>query len=111
MSLEDRFRVVQFHHIDDPRCLQPLELALEHHEIKEHEKSLEVARLRSKLTALFLRAGWEGDGEIECIFIAPCFLSSGDTFCEIVYHVKQSNNGTSWLAIPKDSSFSLPNLE
>jgi hypothetical protein len=31
-----------------------------------------------------------------------------DTWCTTIYHVKQSNNGTSWLAVPKGFRFVMP---
>ena len=56
---------------------------------------------------VFMKAGWEGDGKIE-IFAIPPVVSKGsgpDGF--IIWHVKQGNNGTSWLA----SELPLPEIE
>lgn len=46
-------------------------------------------------------AGWEGDGKIGLLWLPP-FLDAGveDTYGVCVWHVKQKNNGTSWLASP-----------
>lgn len=46
-----------------------------------------------------LKAGWEGDGEIRVLWLPP-FAGVGveDTFGHILWHVKQGNNGTSWIA-------------
>ncbi|WP_343077827.1 MULTISPECIES: hypothetical protein [Pseudomonas] len=43
--------------------------------------------------------GWEGDGELELLWIPP-FIGVGveDTYGIVCFHVKQSNNGTSWFA-------------
>ncbi len=57
---------------------------------------------------IFQKSGWEGDGEINCIALSPCFSGRDDGWCDIIYHVKQSNNGTSWPAIPKSLKLQLP---
>lgn len=56
----------------------------------------------------FLRAGWEGDGVIQLLWFPP-FLQIGieDTWGTVVWHVKQKNNGTSFIASPEI----IPNLE
>jgi hypothetical protein len=108
-SLRDEVYVVSFSHIDDDRCLRPL---VEDVTGPFSEPGAEEYRkekdLRAELHLLFRAHGWEGDGEIKCMFLAPCFLDRWDGWCETVYHVKQSNNGTSWLAIPKGMKLSLP---
>lgn len=111
MTIKDDHYVVDFSHIDDYRCLRPLrEAVLDPHtgEPADSAASLkEEQRLRSELAVLFRDAGWEGDGEINCIFVPPC-LFGGDGWCGIIYHVKQSNDGISWLAIPNAMRLSLP---
>jgi hypothetical protein len=112
MAIKDDHYVVDFHHIDDYRCLRPLrEAVLDPHTGEPTDAAAsreEEQRLRSELVALFTDAGWEGDGDIECIFVPPCLFGGEDGWCGIIYHVKQSNNGTSWLAIPKGMRLSLP---
>jgi hypothetical protein len=54
--------------------------------------------------ALFLEAGWAGDGEIELIWIPP-FMFRGTRIPEftvgvIIWHVKQDNDGLSWILTP-----------
>jgi hypothetical protein len=46
-------------------------------------------------------AGWEGDGTIRLLWLPP-FVLPGEDLCfgEWIWHVKQSNNGTSWIASP-----------
>jgi hypothetical protein len=53
----------------------------------------------------FSAAGWEGDGDIGVIWIPP-FVDVGveDTWGTYLWHVKQANNGTSWIA----SEYPLP---
>lgn len=101
----DHYRVISFQHIDDYRCFQPLSASLNdgcEADDQSQDTSEELEILRNDLRNLFLDAGWEGDGTIECTFLAPPFSRSGYSNCEIIYHVKQSNNGTSWLAIPRN---------
>ena len=54
----------------------------------------------------FLQEGWEGDGEIGLIWIPP-FVDIGleDTHGTYVWHVKQQNNGISWLLSPVKLGF------
>jgi hypothetical protein len=100
------YYVVDFHFIDDHRCLQPLS---ESNVIGESPlKSSEVEYKRNELSKLFKKSGWEGDGEINCMFLAPFFAGRDDGHCEIIYHVKQSNNGTSWVAVLKGLRVSIP---
>lgn len=58
---------------------------------------------------LFRNAGWNGDGEIQLIWVPPFMLSSGFTLNEealgmIIWHVKQEEDGISWLLSPKKIS-------
>lgn len=46
---------------------------------------------------LLRRAGWEGDGKLRLIWLPPFVFREHDTIGELIWHVKQSNNGTSWL--------------
>jgi len=111
MAIKDRYRVVDFHYIDDFRCIAPLSEAVRDVHVDEPKSEAsrqEEQQLRSELAEFFADAGWEGDGEIGCIFVPPCLFGGEDGWCDIIYHVKQSNNGTSWLAIPKDMRLSLP---
>lgn len=98
------YDVTEYEHIDDFRCFKPLAQVFQEDDLDPEDARLhaeKVATLRAGLSELFADAGWEGDGEINCIFIAPPFSSRGWTNCEIVFHVKQVNNGISFLAIPK----------
>ncbi len=51
----------------------------------------------------FKQAGWEGDGEVGILWLPP-FVGVGveDTWGSYIWHVKQSNNGLSWLAGDSD---------
>lgn len=54
---------------------------------------------------LLKKTGWEGDGTLELLWLPPFIgVGVGDTYGVVCFHVKQSNNGTSWFA----SKFKLP---
>ncbi len=53
---------------------------------------------------LFLEAGWDGDGEVELMWIPSFMLSEGADYYTTdgitLWHVKQLEDGTSWLLSP-----------
>jgi hypothetical protein len=106
MTIKDTHYAVDFQFIDDFRCLRPLIESVGDSDSDEIRKQVE--NLRSELSTFFSDAGWEGDGDIGCIFVAPCLCGGEDGWCRVIYHVKQSNNGMSWLAIPNGMRLSLP---
>jgi len=113
-KIKDNYHVLDYTHIDDYRCFHPLARVVEDFEfdsLTPEQKRQHVEELHAELTDLFRQAGWEGDGTIECYFVPPCFGNHGDdggTHCIAIYYVKQSNNGTSWLAIPNGFELRLP---
>jgi hypothetical protein len=113
-KIKESYYIVDYHHIDDYRCFHPLVCDIQDaafESLAPVEKHQREEELRIELANLFRQAGWEGDGTIECFFVPPCFSrhgDDGDTSCITIYHVKQSNNGTSWLAIPNGFKFRLP---
>jgi hypothetical protein len=99
-----QFRVIRFQHADDFRCFQPLRAFTAEMSYFEEPSArfidIQTEELHRRLTEFFLKFGWEGDGEINCVIVPPFFLQHGYSLCEVVFHVKQSNNGTSFIAIP-----------
>lgn len=55
--------------------------------------------------ASFNKAGWEGDGTINIIWLPPFLFKGGETHGACVWHVKQANNGTSWLCADRPYEF------
>lgn len=111
--IKDTHYVVDYFVIDDFRCFRPLSEAADSPEHCDFLQEFNLTstteeQLREELRELFLDYGWEGDGEINCMFLPPCFLGTEDGYCEIIYHVKQKNNGVSWLAIPNGTQLGLP---
>lgn len=53
----------------------------------------------------FKKHGWDGDGEIQILWLPPFIsLENKDTYGKMVFHVKQIEDGISWIAAP----FQLP---
>lgn len=61
-----------------------------------------------KLRTTLKECGWEGDGELGAMMVPPFFSVNGYSRWFPVFHVKQSNNGTSWIA--SESELSVENL-
>ena len=66
--------------------------------LKDADKYLEIAK------AIFLESGWAGDGEIRLMCIPP-FMFKGKRTEEftngvVVWHVKQKEDGLSWILSP-----------
>jgi hypothetical protein len=76
------FFVYSYHHDDDGAGWQPLT----------------DPETITTLTSLFKECGWEGDGKLEWMLVPPFFGDSTWNHWFRIYHVKQSNNGTSWIA-------------
>ena len=104
--IRDAYYFVSYHHIDDRSADRPLGEAL-----GLPEDAPPVRNLRALLSMFFKEFGWRGDGEVRCIFIPPCFLGGvEDGWCKVIFHVKQHDNGTSFLAIPAECEASLDML-
>lgn len=60
----------------------------------------------SEVEELFKNHGWDGDGEIGLIWLPPFVgLEVEDTYGILCFHVKQTDNGTSWIASPAPLQF------
>ncbi len=106
----EHYHIVDFQFITDTRCLRTLHESIDPdlYESPDDAQLKRVDELKELLAQMFSKAGWEGDGDINCIFVPPCLFGGEDGWTEIIYHVKQSNNGMSWLAIPRSMSLSMP---
>jgi hypothetical protein len=100
--IRDKYRVVDFGQIDDTRCLRPLEDAVQDEPLAQERLDL----IRAQLGQAFRQEGWNGQGEITCIFIPPCFCYQESQECVTVFHV--SHGEQSWLAIPEGVELSMP---
>lgn len=63
-------------------------------------------RTIEEIRSLFSAHGWEGDGKIGILWFPP-FVGVGpeDTYGHYVWHVKQRNNGVSWIASSRPLEF------
>lgn len=64
-----------------------------------HEAYIAVAK------QLFLDAGWDGDGEVELMWIPPFAVKKETVTPNLgvtIWHVKQEEDGISWLLSPID---------
>ena len=98
------YQVTTYHHVDDYRGFLPLFESLMDYsrDFNPIELGQMVPRLREQLESLFTDSGWEGDGEIGCFLVQPFMMDGGDNFCKTGFHVKQANNGTSFIALPEN---------
>lgn len=92
-SAVDGYYVYHYQHLDSLGYMEDAETILE----GEPNGEEILDRVRRKL----LDEGWEGDGKLQLLWLPP-FLGAGvqDTYGVCVWHVKQMNNGTSWLVSP-----------
>lgn len=82
-------RVEQYQFIDNLAHIIPPEQVFD---------DAELPSLLAKVEEAFKSAGWEGDGDIGLIWLPPFANDSyEDTFGRYIWHVKQDNNGISFL--------------
>lgn len=89
----DDYIVYRYEHIDVPELMPTANALLQ--EVPNREDILNA--VRNRLSS----GGWEGDGDIRIMWFPP-FTGAGieDTWGTAVWHVKQYNNGMSFLASP-----------
>jgi TIR domain len=97
-SIKD-FHVYQYEHVDFLGFMPRAQAVL--HAVENADAVLKAVGQR------FKRAGWEGDGEIQLMWLPP-FVGAGveDTWGVAVWFVKQDNNGTAFIASPVPLPFS-----
>lgn len=95
----ENYKVYSYHHLD---FLNFMSLASDILDGIENKYEI-MDQLKQK----FAESGWEGDGVIRTMWLPP-FVGAGveDTWGTIIWVVKQSNNGTSFLASPVSLPFS-----
>ncbi|MBW7903796.1 MAG: hypothetical protein H3C26_20195 [Rhodocyclaceae bacterium] len=87
-----------FEHIDRFEFMRPARPELPHEGAEG---------ILQQIAEKFRAQGWEGDGDIEVFWMPPFIASRNDTAGFIVFHVRQQNNGVSFLASP----YPLPGLK
>lgn len=88
------FKVESYEWIDNLNfTLKPSEC------LSNYEDYIQIAK------KMFLDAGWYGDGEIKLMWIPPFALknqNSDSRFGLTIWHVKQEEDGISWILSPID---------
>lgn len=103
-----KWKVYQYHFIDDIGLfINPMQI------LKPTYISILAIH---KVTQVFKSAGWEKDHEIQIAWLPPFVDFSprdlrGDTSGIWFWHVKQSNNGTSWLTSNEDLKLFKPSID
>jgi hypothetical protein len=91
-----RYHVYRYEHIDDLQMMWEPGAPVDH-----DEECIFTPHDEGCVGAAFKAAGWEGDGKIRLIWLPP-FVFTGSRAAgaegEIIWHVKQKNNGTSFIA-------------
>ena len=97
MSLDPT--LVQSYYIYEYTFLDDLQFIRRPKDVFEYEDEDDVDAMVDAISARFIESGWEGDGAIGILWLPP-FADVGieDTWGTYVWHVKQSNNGISFLS-------------
>ena len=94
------FYVYAYHHDDERLDWIPLDKfrypILQGPLGQEVEKEQNTPEFRKRLSEALAVCGWEGDGQLEAMMFPPWLGTLTGWFP--IFHVKQSNNGTSWIA-------------
>lgn len=100
------YYVYAYEHVDDNTMM----LSLDEYK-KKYVESVNYQEfddhLQNDIKPLLRKAGWEGDGEIQMVWVPPFCMSGYYTMGVFVYHVKQKNNGTSFIY----STYELNNIK
>ncbi|BEH16490.1 hypothetical protein MAALD49_38580 [Marinobacter shengliensis] len=93
------FAVYEYSHVDELSYMPRADDMIGH--VEGFDEALK------KVKEKFRRAGWEGDGAIRLMWLPP-FVGAGieDTWGLGIWFVKQSNNGTAFMASPVPLPFS-----
>ena len=94
------FDVYEYTFLDDLQFIKTPE------EVFADEDPVGISAFTDAIKKKFLAAGWEGDGDIGIIWLPP-FVDVGieDTWGTYIWHVKQSNNGISFLGSSRSLDF------
>jgi hypothetical protein len=95
------YRAAYFHYVDD--LVGQIPFADYFEEIhREWGEPLDIPAIKAALAKAWISLGWEGDGDFTVFALPPFLAGIGSNVCQPAFHVKQGNNGTSYLAWPKD---------
>jgi hypothetical protein len=94
------YHIYMYTFLDDLSCIKN---PYDYFKFESKEKIDDAIHL---IKERFLEYGWEGDGDIGIIWLPP-FVDVGveDTWGTYIWHIKQSNNGISFLACDQPLDF------
>jgi hypothetical protein len=92
-SMIQGYYVYEYTFLDDLQFIKPPE------EVFAYQDTVQINAVTEAVKKKFSEAGWEGDGDIGILWLPP-FVEVGveDTWGTYIWHVKQGNNGISFLA-------------
>jgi len=98
-TFRDRYLVVIRTRINYQGCLRPLEdVVLDEPLAKER-----IELIHKRIGSAFRQMGWNGKGEIRCLFLPPGFYWPEGNERVTVFHVREGEK--TWLAIPEGINF------
>lgn len=83
--------IYEYQHLDILDFIRPV------NDITDKNLQVDLKKIE-EIKQLFRDKGWEGDGELGLIWLPPFLWDEGDTIGHFAWHVKQLNNGTSFIA-------------
>ncbi len=83
--------IYEYQFIDISDFIRPVK------EMKDRYQEMDDKKIE-EIKKLFRNKGWQGDGELGIFWLPPFLWDEGDTMGNFVWHVKQSNNGISFIA-------------
>ncbi len=100
-----RWPVYRYHYIDWGHCF----MFDARQALKEGIKDRYVEIVMGAVELRLRVAGWEGDGAVTIMWLPPFVVGNDWGAGQVVFHVKQSNNGTSFMVTKEPLNF--PGLE
>ncbi|WP_419787985.1 hypothetical protein [Pseudodesulfovibrio sp.] len=102
----DDLVVYSYEHMDDLSFVRSAESVTNDHILFSYDTNSDRREAVEEIVRQkFTTEGWEGDGELGLIWLPPFVLDNPDTYGTYVWHVKQRNNGTSWIASSERLNF------
>lgn len=101
--------VYSYHHDDDQQGWIPIRSFSYRGTSYPDHREAPSEEFVEKLSKTLKDCGWEGDGVLGAMVVPPFFAADGGNHWFPIFHVKQENNGTSWIA--SEYELSIDNLD
>jgi len=96
--------VYAYEHDDDLQGWTPIEQFTYPSSSDPKKKERFSPAFINNLSSTLKACGWEGDGTLSAMMVPPFFAKGGYGHWFPIFHVKQDNNGTSWIASESELS-------